>query len=49
MTNLSENIKTAKTVITSMTDESWKAIIKRHLKGSRKIYFNTLVTYTPEL
>lgn len=48
-TNLSENIKPVKTENTSMTDESWKAIVNRHLKGSRKIYFNTLITYTKEL
>jgi len=37
MTSLSENIKPVNSVKTSMTDESWKAIINRHLQGSRNI------------
>ena len=37
MTSLSEIIKPVKSVKTLMTDESWKAIINRHLKGSRNI------------
>ena len=37
MTSLSENMKPVKSVKTLMTDEFWKAIINRHLQGSRNI------------
>jgi hypothetical protein len=46
MTDLSESIKPVKIVKALMTYKSRKAIIKRHLKKKKKIYFNTLITYT---
>jgi hypothetical protein len=45
MASLSENIKPVQRTKTSVTDGSWKAIINRHLRGSR----NILIQYTVHL